>query len=83
LNKPKIQTKYERYIEKEKELVDKMDRLGGLVLPKNINYGQLSGLSSEAKEKLTKYKPATIGHASRIGGISPSDISVLMVHLHR
>ncbi len=83
LEQAQIQTKYERYIEKEKELVDKMDRLGGLVLPKNINYGQLSGLSSEAKEKLTKYKPATIGHASRIGGISPSDISVLMVHLHR
>lgn len=83
LNQAEIQIKYQRYIEKEVELADKMKKLEGVRLKDSFNYGVLSGLSSEAREKLDLIKPKSIGQASRISGVSPADISVLMVHLGR
>ena len=78
-----INLKYEGYIQKEKDMVEKMVRLENIKLGEKIDYHQLVSLSSEAKEKLTKLKPLTLGQASRISGVSPSDISVLMVFMGR
>ncbi|MCB9270672.1 MAG: tRNA uridine-5-carboxymethylaminomethyl(34) synthesis enzyme MnmG [Lewinellaceae bacterium] len=77
-----VNMKYEGYIQKEKDLVDKMNRLEEVFLP-DLNYHNISSLSSEAREKLTRIKPRTIGQASRISGVSPADISVLLVHVGR
>jgi len=74
-----ILMKYEGYIKREKEVADKLMRLENIKIYGDIDYSKLSSLSSEAVDKLTKVKPATIGQASRISGISPSDVSVLMV----
>ncbi|MEO5581171.1 MAG: tRNA uridine-5-carboxymethylaminomethyl(34) synthesis enzyme MnmG [Saprospiraceae bacterium] len=78
-----IDIKYEGYLHREKELVDKMNRLEEMRLIDNFNYKALQSLSIEAREKLTKHRPRTIGQASRISGISPSDISILLVHCGR
>ena len=78
-----IQIKYETYIERERENSEKMTNLENLRIKKSFDYGQLSSLSAEAKEKLTKIQPETLGQASRISGVSPSDVSVLMVYLGR
>jgi len=75
--------KYEGYIKKEEEMVEKMNRLEAVVLKNDIDYNVLESLSLEAREKLTEIKPRTIGQASRISGVSPSDISVLLVHMGR
>ncbi|MFK7806983.1 MAG: tRNA uridine-5-carboxymethylaminomethyl(34) synthesis enzyme MnmG [Saprospiraceae bacterium] len=75
--------KYEGYIRKEEEMVEKMNRLESVLLKSDIDYNILESLSSEAREKLTQIKPRTIGQASRISGVSPSDISVLLVHMGR
>jgi len=75
--------KYEGYIAKEKEMAEKMDRLEAVFLKPDFEYNNLSALSAEAREKLTEIKPRTIGQASRISGVSPSDISVLLVHVGR
>ena len=78
-----IQMKYETYIAKELELVMKMQRLEDVVIPETFNYHKLSSLSMESREKLTKIKPATLGQASRISGVSPSDVQVLMIFMGR
>ena len=78
-----ISIKYEGYIAKEKELVDKMLRLENIIIHDAIDYHQLHSISSEAREKLSKIKPKTLGQASRISGVSPSDIAVLMIHIGR
>ena len=78
-----IRLKYEGYIRKEKEMVDKMNRLENIKLKAEIDYAQFDSLSAEAREKLNAIKPRTLGQASRISGVSPSDISVLMVHMGR
>jgi tRNA uridine 5-carboxymethylaminomethyl modification enzyme len=78
-----IQIKYQGYIEKEKNNADKLSRLENIKIPKNFNYNGLSSLSFEAKEKLNKIKPMTLSQASRISGIKPSDISVLLVKMGR
>jgi len=75
--------KYDGYIRREQELVDKMTRLEKVKLYSSINYHEISALSSEAREKLSTILPETIGQASRISGVSPSDVSVLLVHLGR
>ncbi len=75
--------KYEGYIEKEKEMAEKMDRLESVFLKPDFEYNALTALSAEAREKLTAIKPRTIGQASRISGVSPSDISILLVHVGR
>ena len=78
-----INMKYAGYIEKEQEMVDKMNRLESVRLYDGFDYHALPSLSAEAREKLTKIKPRTIGQASRISGVSPSDVSVLLVHVGR
>lgn len=78
-----IKMKYEGYIKKEQEMVDKMKRLEKLGLGDDFDYYTISALSAEAREKLNSIKPQSIGQASRISGVSPSDISVLLVHLGR
>lgn len=78
-----VSMKYAGYIQKEQELVDKMNRLENVKIFKDIDYHDLVSLSSEAKEKLTQIQPMTIGQASRISGVSPSDVSVLLVHMGR
>jgi tRNA uridine 5-carboxymethylaminomethyl modification enzyme len=78
-----ILIKYESYIEKEKQLVEKVLKLEHLKLSPDIDYSLLKTLSLESREKLNKIKPENIGQASRISGVSPSDISVLLVHLGR
>ncbi|MBK9722907.1 MAG: tRNA uridine-5-carboxymethylaminomethyl(34) synthesis enzyme MnmG [Saprospiraceae bacterium] len=78
-----IQIKYEGYIKREQELVDKMSRLEGVKLYSNFDYHSIPALSNEAKTKLSKIKPSSIGQASRISGVSPSDISILLVYIGR
>ncbi len=83
LEEVEILVKYERYIEKEKEIADKLLKFEKMELKEDFDYQSLQSLSFEAREKLTKLKPASIGQASRISGVSPSDISVLLVYLGR
>ncbi len=78
-----INMKYEGYIKKEQEMVAKMNRLEGVKIKETFDYHELTSLSSEAREKLTAIKPLTIGQASRISGVSPADISVLLVYMGR
>ena len=78
-----IQIKYEGYIAREEEMALKINRLDELAIPEDVDFHQLTSLSIEAREKLSAIKPATIGQASRISGISPSDISVLLIYLGR
>ncbi len=75
--------KYTGYIIKEQETADKVSRLDDLILHDNFDYHSLHSLSIEAREKLTKFRPKTLGQASRISGVNPSDISILMVHIGR
>ncbi|MEO6903136.1 MAG: tRNA uridine-5-carboxymethylaminomethyl(34) synthesis enzyme MnmG [Bacteroidia bacterium] len=83
IEQAEILMKYEGYINKENELADKQIRLEDLILHDDFDYKRLTSLSMEAREKLTKVKPRTIGQAARISGITPSDISILMVYLGR
>lgn len=83
LESAEINIKYEGYIKKEQELVDKMSRLEGVKLHSEFNYHAIPALSNEAKTKLSKVKPTSIGQASRISGVSPSDISILLVYIGR
>ena len=77
-----IQTKYQSYIDKEKEMVEKMKTLENKKIDPKINYNNVFSLSSEGKDKLIKIKPSTIGDASRISGVSSSDVSILMLYLN-
>jgi tRNA uridine 5-carboxymethylaminomethyl modification enzyme len=83
LEQAEIQMKYDTYIEKEKELVAKMGQLEDLVIPENFNYEKLVSLSTEARQKFIKIKPRTLGQASRISGVNPSDVQILMVFMGR
>ena len=78
-----IALKYEGYIRREEEMVERMNRLEDLALGDRFDYHALSGLSKEAREKLSSLRPRTIGQASRISGVSPADISVLLIHSGR
>jgi len=78
-----IQCKYASYIEKEREIADKMSRLDSVRLPENFDFYKINSLSAEGKEKLQKVKPQNLGQASRISGVSPADISTLMVFIGR
>ncbi|PHI18641.1 tRNA uridine-5-carboxymethylaminomethyl(34) synthesis enzyme MnmG [Lewinellaceae bacterium SD302] len=82
-NMAETNLKYEGYIEREQIVADKMLRLEGIKLHSDFNYHGLQSLSMEARTKMSELKPATIGQASRISGVSPSDVSVLLVHLGR
>lgn len=81
IDQVEILTKYEGYILKESEVADKLSRFEDLFLKSDFNYANLESLSAEARQKLAQIKPASIGQAARISGVSPSDIAVLLVHL--
>lgn len=83
LEQAEIQLKYKVYIEKEKELVQKMNQLEDLIIPNNFNFDQLNSLSNEARQKFKRIRPQTLGQASRISGVSPSDVQILMVYMGR
>ena len=83
LEEAEIQIKYDSYIQKEQELAEKLDRLEFILLPNNIDYHTIQALSYECREKLNRYKPKTLGEASRISGVSPADINVLAIFLGR
>ncbi len=78
-----IQMKYEGYIEREEELAKKMNRMEDVVIPESLDYSSMVSVSFEAREKLNKIRPITVGQASRISGVSPSDIAVILIHLGR
>ena len=78
-----ISIKYKGYIERESQLADKISRLENLTIPENFDFDKVSGLSIECRQKLKKYTPRNIAQASRISGVSPSDISVLLVYFGR
>lgn len=83
LEQVEIKIKYKGYIDKELENVEKLSRLENIKIPSNFDYSKLNSISTEAKQKLMKFKPETIGQASRISGISPSDINVLLIYMGR
>jgi tRNA uridine 5-carboxymethylaminomethyl modification enzyme len=83
LEQAEIKVKYAGYIAKEKVNADKLSRLENIKIPTNFDYNKLKSLSYEAREKLSKIRPATISQASRVSGVSPSDISVMLVYMGR
>jgi tRNA uridine 5-carboxymethylaminomethyl modification enzyme len=83
LEQAEIQVKYERYIEKEQELVNKMGQLENMVIPDCFDYDKVNALSNEALQKFKKIRPHTLGQASRISGVNPSDVQILMVYMGR
>lgn len=83
MEQAEIQIKYDVYIGKEKDLVQKMAQLEDLLIPDNFNYDRISSLSNEALQKFKKIKPRTLGQASRISGVNPSDVQILMVFMGR
>ncbi|ACE05713.1 hypothetical protein Aasi_0274 [Candidatus Amoebophilus asiaticus 5a2] len=83
IEQAEIQAKYEMYIQKEKELVEKFKRLENCHISPGFDYTQIKALSTEGREKLKKHKPTTIGQASKISGVSPADIAILMVYMGR
>ena len=83
LEQAEIQIKYDTYITKEKELVSKMSQLEDLLIPDNFDYEKLISLGTEAKQKFKKIRPRTLGQASRISGVNPSDVQILMVFMGR
>lgn len=83
IQQAEIQVKYSGYIAKEKNNADKLNRLEGLKIPESFDYSKLKSLSYEAREKLTEIRPATVSQASRISGVSPNDVSVLLVYMGR
>jgi tRNA uridine 5-carboxymethylaminomethyl modification enzyme len=83
LEQAEIQVKYQVYIDKEKELVAKMSQLEHLPIPEQFDYQRITSLGVEAREKLSKVRPQTLGQASRISGINPSDVQILMVFMGR
>ena len=82
-NEVEIQVKYEGYIKMEEKQVEKFKELENKKIPDDIDYDKISGLRIEARQKLSKIKPLSIGQASRISGVSPADISVLLIYLHK
>jgi tRNA uridine 5-carboxymethylaminomethyl modification enzyme len=83
LEQAEIQIKYNGYIQREQETVMKLNKLEGIRIPKAFDYAKLKAISTESREKLIDIKPETIGQASRISGVSPSDINILLVFMGR
>ena len=83
LEQAEIQVKYSGYIDKERNNAEKLTRLENFKIPVDFDYEQIKSMSIEAKQKLSKIRPVTISQASRISGVSPSDVSVLLIHLGR
>jgi tRNA uridine 5-carboxymethylaminomethyl modification enzyme len=78
-----LNVKYEGYIRRQERQVEELRRMEGRTLPPDLDYGAIVGLRLEAREKLAAVRPADMGQASRISGVSPADIAVLMIHLSR
>jgi tRNA uridine 5-carboxymethylaminomethyl modification enzyme len=78
-----IEIKYKGYIEREKQIAEKIRRLENITIKENFDYDALKSISTEARQKLNRLKPGSIAQASRISGVSPSDINVILVHLGR
>ena len=78
-----IQVKYQGYIDRQNEEIDSRRDLETLRLPENIDYSKVKGLSAEVQQKLNQHKPETVGQASRISGVTPAAVALLMVHLKR
>lgn len=83
LEQTEIQLKYDTYISKEKDLVARMSQLEELIIPDSFNYNNMVSLSNEARQKFEKIRPRTLGQASRISGVNPSDVQILMVYMGR
>jgi len=83
LEQVEIQIKYDRYIEKEKDIAARLATMEELLIPESFNYDKISALSNEALQKFKKIKPRTLGQASRISGVNPSDVQILMVYMGR
>lgn len=83
IEQAEIQVKYERYIEKEQELAQRMSAMENALIPESFNYDKIAALSAEALQKFKKIKPRTLGQASRISGVNPSDVQILMVYMGR
>lgn len=83
LEQASIQVKYDVYIEKEKELVNRMSQMENLEIPETFDFKKIQALGNEAREKLNRIRPRTLGQASRISGINPSDVQILMVYMGR
>lgn len=83
IQQAEIQTKYERYIEKEQEIVQRMSQMEELVIPDTFDYDKVAALSNEALQKFKRIRPRTLGQASRISGVNPSDVQILMVYMGR
>jgi tRNA uridine 5-carboxymethylaminomethyl modification enzyme len=83
IEQTEIQVKYAGYIAKEKNNADKLSRLEYVKIPENFDYSQIKSMSFEAREKLKNIQPTTVSQASRISGVSPNDISVLLVYMGR
>jgi tRNA uridine 5-carboxymethylaminomethyl modification enzyme len=81
LEETEIMIKYRPYIEKEQAVVEKIEKFEDVKIPLTLNFNKLLSISSEGREKLSKIRPETIGQASRISGVSPSDIAVLIIYL--
>ena len=83
MEQAEIQVKYQVYIDKERDLVDRMRQLEDLEIPEQFDYQRIISLGAEAREKLKRVRPKTLGQASRISGINPSDVQILMVYMGR
>lgn len=83
LEQAEIQVKYQSYLDKEKELVSRMSLMEDLTIPDSFDYAKINSLSNEARQKFIKIKPKTLGQASRISGVNPSDVQILMVYMGR
>ena len=83
IQQTEIQVKYERYIEKEQEIVIKMNAFEDMIIPETFNYDKISSLSNEALQKFKRIRPRTLGQAGRISGVNPSDVQILMVYMGR
>ncbi len=83
LEQAEIQIKYERYIEKEQEIVERMSQMENALIPENFNYDKVSAISNEALQKFKRIRPRTLGQAARISGVNPSDVQILMVFMGR
>lgn len=83
LEQAEIQLKYERYIEKEKELAIRMNKLEEMIIPKDFQFNKITALSNEARQKFAQIQPRTLGQASRISGVNPTDVHILMIYMGR
>ena len=78
-----VQIKYEGYIEKQRQQIEKFRRMENRKLPEDLDYGSIEGLRIEARQKLDKIRPLSLGQASRISGVSPADINVLLIYMEK